>query len=167
MAIGFLLVGLLVPTVGTPSGGHLHGAYGSSRSRLSNYINALYMFRGEYGYFPSIFDDQGQLNLTVQPDSELFVEALSGRTKDDQKSIEHGNRRSIRFHSFSDSELEVTGIHGDRQIVDPMENMNIVVCIDHDGDGYVEVVEDGAIKQIRASVTIYTIPKEGERGIRL
>ena len=59
MAIGFLLVGLLVPTVGTPSGGHLHGAYGSSRSRLSNYINALYMFRGEYGYFPSIFDDQG------------------------------------------------------------------------------------------------------------
>ena len=108
-----------------------------------------------------------QLNLTVQPDSELFVEALSGRTKDDQKSIERGNRRSIRFHSFSDSELEVTGIHGDRQIVDPMENMNIVVCIDHDGDGYVEVVEDGAIKQIRASVTIYTIPKEGERGIRL
>ena len=81
--------------------------------------------------------------------------------------MQYGNHRGIQFYSFSEQELTVSKDLGYQQIVDRMGNTNIVVCIDHDNDGFVEVVEDGELKQIRTSVTIYTIPTEGEQAIRL
>lgn len=46
-------------------------------------------------------------------------------------------------------------------------NTNIVVCVDHGGDGMIEVMEDGKVKQLRLTSTAYTIPEEGEKAIKL
>jgi hypothetical protein len=139
----------------------------ATKSQYSQYVTALQLFRGEYGTYPTIFDGHSQLNISTYPESEQFIEALSGRTIDGDRSVQYGNHRGIQFYSFSEQELTVSKDLGYQQIVDRMGNTNIVVCIDHDNDGFVEVVEDGELKQIRTSVTIYTIPTEGEQAIRL
>ena len=165
IALIVFVAAMLVPTVGTPCG---RGSEESAtKAQYSQYVNALHMFKGEYLSYPSIFDGRGQLNISTYPQSEQFIEALSGRTLNGQASTKHGNHRGIAFYSFSEAELTKSKDLGYWQITDRMGNTNIVVCVDHDGDGMVEVVQDGEIKQIRAAVTIYTSPKAGERVIRL
>jgi hypothetical protein len=160
-----LLIGILIPSTSGPHGPRAEIM--AARSQYSKYVTALQLFRGEYGYYPTVFDGRSQVNISTYPEAEQFIEALSGRTLSGDRSSAYGNTRGIAFHSFSESELTRSKDLGYWQIVDRMGNTNIVVCIDHDGDGFVEVVEDGVIKQIRTQVVIYTIPKEGERAIRL
>lgn len=125
------------------------------------------MFKGEYGHFPDFFEGRSQVNISLYPDSEKFIEAISGRTEFGEPSRAHGNRRAIQFYSFSESELTTAKGLGYRQIVDRFGNTNIVLVVDHDNDGIVEVMVNGALKQIRTSVTAYSIPREGEAAIKL
>lgn len=162
----FIAVGILIPTVSTRCGSR-SAEESATKAQYSNYVNALYMFKSEYRTYPAIFDGRPQLNISTYPESEQFIEALSGRTHDGEVSKAHGNYRGIAFHSFSEVELTTSKDLGYRQIADRMGNTNIVVCVDHDGDGMIEVMDEGELKKLRTSVTIYTIPKEGERSIRL
>ena len=164
-ALCILVAGVLIPTVGTPSG--ISSNEGATKAQLSNYITALQMFKGEYGTYPVLFQESSQLNLSDPGNSEKFIQVLSGRLPSGARAAGYGNGRSIAFHSFSEMEIEINAESGYHQIVDSMGNPNIVICVDHDGDGFVEVVEDGTIKQIRTSVTIYTIPRAGEKVIKL
>jgi hypothetical protein len=125
------------------------------------------MFKGEYRRFPDFFEGRSQVNISVYPDSERFIEAISGRTASGEESRSHGNRRAIRFHSFSERELTTAKGLGYRQVVDRFGNTNIVFCVDHNGDGIIEVMDEGELKQIRATVTAYSIPREGEEAIKL
>lgn len=167
LAIGLLLfvAALFVPTVGNPS--RPSAEVRATKSQYSNYVTALQLFKDEYGSYPTTFERRSQLNISTYPESEQFIEALSGRTLDGEVSKAHGNDRGICFHSFSELELTQSKDLGYRQITDRMGNTNIIVCVDHDGDGMIEVMDEGELKQLRTSVTIYTIPKEGGRSIRL
>ncbi|MGJ8652800.1 MAG: hypothetical protein ACSHX8_05965 [Opitutaceae bacterium] len=159
-----IVAGVLIPTVGTTFGCSNEGA---TKTQLSNYVTAVKMFKGEYGVYPELFESNSKLNLSHAGNSEKFIQVLSGRSSKGERVAAFGNRRQIGFHSFSEMEIEVNAETGYNQIVDRMGNPNVVICVDHDGDGIVEVMEDGSIKQIRTTVTAYIVPREEEKAIKL
>ncbi len=161
-----LLAGAFIPTVSTGCGGG-NSNQAASRAQLSNYVTALQMFKGEYGHYPAFFEGQSEINLGKYPNSERFIQALSGRDKNGQRIAVDGNRRMIAFHSFAESELLISETTGYRQVVDRFENPYIVLCIDHDNDGYVEVPDDGELVTIRATATAYSIETEDAPAIQL
>lgn len=112
-------------------------------------------------------EGEQSFNLGTYPNSERFIQGLSARGKDGKIVASFGNNRAIHFHSFSEVELQVSEQTGYRQIIDRFGNTNIVICVDHDNDGMIEVLDDGELKQIRATVTAYSIPKDGEKAIKL
>ena len=104
IAIIGILAGILIPTVGAV---RKQANIAASKSQLSNYVTAITMFKGEYGYFPFTDaqvtgDSKGGKNVNSLNDD--FSQTLSGR---DGSTVvqEGGNRRSIGFHSFSESEF--------------------------------------------------------------
>lgn len=164
-AIWILGIGVLIPTVSTHCGDCSNRS--ATKVQLSNYVTAVMMFKGEYGVYPEMFEGNAQFNLSHTGNSEKFIQVLSGRSSKAERVAAFGNHRQIAFHSFSQSEIEVSDESGYYQIVDRFGNPNVVICVDHDGDGMVEVVENGTIKKIRTSVTAYTIPGDGEEAIKL
>ena len=158
------LTAMLIPQVSTHT--HRGGAIAAAtRAQYSNYINALELFRGEYKDYPSIFDDNGELHLSVYPNSQLLIEALSGLNGDGESIAAHGNHRAIRFYSFAES--EVTSELGFPQIIDRAGNSSIVICVDHDNDGVITVLYGDEREEIRARVTAYSLDKEGKVVIKM
>jgi hypothetical protein len=58
-----------------------------------------------------------------------------------------GNRRMIAFHSFSESEFQRDANDAvvPTQIADRFNNVNITIVIDGDGDGMVDVPNEGSL----------------------
>ena len=51
IAIIGILAGILIPTVGAV---RTQANLAASRAQLSNYVNAIQMFKGEYGFLPFV-----------------------------------------------------------------------------------------------------------------
>lgn len=163
IAIIGILAGILIPTVGAV---RKQANIAASKSQLSSYVNAIQMFKGEYGYLPFVTGTSDvALDISQNATSTDFIETLSGRDASTgaPKPV-GGNRRQISFHSFSESEFYI----GNNDIVDPSQladrfnNRNITIVIDGDGDGEVTVKDtNGSDKDIRALVSAYTEVDEG------
>lgn len=137
IAIIGILAGILIPSVGAV---RRQANVAASKSQLSNYVNAIQMFKSEYGYFPFISGSEDD-DIDLSSQSSEFIETLSGRDPTSgTRSDEGGNRRSIAFHSFSESEfyVEDNGETSDTQLADRFNNRNIFIEIDGDGNGRVE-----------------------------
>jgi prepilin-type N-terminal cleavage/methylation domain-containing protein len=159
IAIIGILAGILIPAVGAV---RKQANVAASKSQLSNYVNAIGLFKSEYNFYPdfgaSVTGDSYAVDLASK--SPGFIETLSGRDANGvsltpAKAKSTGNRRRIAFHSFSESEFFFDAsdkIDAD-QLADRFNNTNIVIEIDADGDGFVKPT--GSSDKIRTPVTAY------------
>ncbi|HBO57969.1 MAG TPA: prepilin-type cleavage/methylation domain-containing protein [Opitutae bacterium] len=157
IAIIGILAGILIPTV---SAVKRQANVAASKSQLSQYVNAIQLFKGEYGYYP-FADAHVDSGKNINSLSDDFIETLSGRGATDGVSTSvGGNRREITFHSFSEAEfyLQSNGTVDPTKIADRLNNMKIFIVIDGDGDGKVTVPSASGgqgTQELRTSVTAY------------
>lgn len=156
IAIIGILAGILIPTVGAV---RKQANIAASKAQLSNYVTAVTMFKGEYGYYP-FADAQVSSGANVNSLTDGFIETLSGRDEDGNVSTDGINRRGIGFHSFSESEflLKDDDTIDDSEIADRFNNTNIFIVIDGDGDGKITVPQGTGgtgTKELKAAVTAY------------
>jgi prepilin-type N-terminal cleavage/methylation domain-containing protein len=140
IAIIGILAGILIPTVGAV---RKKANIAASKSQLSNYVTAITMFKGEYGYLPFISAAGDQtIDLSGGTQSEDFIKTLSGRNPSNGNPVaEGGNRRQIAFHSFSESEFFYnvsTDSISPTQLADRFNNTKIFLRLDGDGNGQVD-----------------------------
>ena len=163
IAIIGILAGILIPTV---SAVKRQANVAASKSQLSQYVNAIQLFKGEYGFYP--FADahvNTDGNIDSLPDinslSDNFIVTLSGRDATDGGSESFGdNRRKIEFHGFSVAEFysRPDGTVDPTKVGDRFNNTNIYIVIDGDGDGQIKVpnpLNASNSQELRTSVTAY------------
>jgi prepilin-type N-terminal cleavage/methylation domain-containing protein len=157
IAIIGILAGILIPSVGAV---RKQANIAASKAQLSSYLNAIQMFKGEYGYLPFVESSSDEtLDLSQNAKSTEFIETLSGRnaTTGATKNV-GGNRRFIGFHSFSESEffIDDSDETDETQIADRFNNTKITIVIDGDGDSEITVKDSqGRNKDIKALVSAY------------
>ena len=157
IAIIGILAGILIPTV---SAVKRQANVAASKSQLSQYVNAIQLFKGEYGYYPFLeaHNDNGE---NINDLSDNFIETLSGRDATNGNSESVGvNRRKIEFHGFSVAEFyrKSDGTVDPTKVADRLNNTNIYIVIDGDGDGQIKVPipSDVSTSQVlRTTVTAY------------
>lgn len=137
IAIIGVLAGILIPVVGKV---RENANIAASKTQISGYINAINMFKGEYNYYPfgDLLGDNERFVLDTPEKCAVFIETLSARDENFNKTSGEGNRRQIEFYTFTESDFNP----GTRQIVDRFYNENIYILIDEDGDGQIEDVPD-------------------------
>ena len=168
IAIIGILAGILIPTV---SAVKRQANVAASKSQLSQYVNAIQLFKGEYGFYP-FADAHEDLGKNINDLSDDFTKTLSGRDTTNGNSVSVGdNRRRIQFHGFSVVEFyrQSDGTVDFTKIADRFNNTNIYIVIDGDGDGKVTVPSTSGQRNIsgefvqqelRTSVTAYVIADE-------
>lgn len=164
IAIIGILAGILIPSVGAV---RRQANVAASKSQLSSYVNAIQMFKSEYGYFPFISGSSDE-TVDLSSQSSEFIETLSGRDPTTGDRVTGGvNRRTIAFHSFSESEfyLEDSGDTSNTQLADRFNNRNIFIEIDGDGDGRVDPSTTGSEPQepenpLRTNATAWVEPDD-------
>lgn len=139
IAIIGILAGILIPAVGSVK---KQANIAAGRAQLSNYVNAIELFKGEYKYYPWVTGGN-DAEIRVNDGSNDFIETLSGKTADGTASDagwKGVNRRRIGFHSFSESEflLDDTDKPDPSRLADRFNNEEIHLAIDGDGDGFVD-----------------------------
>ena len=159
IAIIGILAGILIPAVGTV---REQANVAASKSVLSNYVNAIHLFKGEYSYYPFVTGGTDLDNSIKSIGTETFITTLSGRDSNRNKPGSSndvklsGNRRMLSFYSFGESEYSTSN---SSEIVDRFDNPNIVIVIDGNGDGQVRPSpSDASIRpsdDIRTEVTAY------------
>ena len=159
IAIIGILAGILIPTVGAV---RTQANLAASRAQLSNYVNAIQMFKGEYGFFPFVSGSTDEkVNLSSVSECKEFMETLSARSSTTGRILTTpvgGNRRLISFLTFSESEffLDDNDQVDPTQIADRFNNTKITIVIDGNGDQRVTVKDsNGRNKEIRALVSAY------------
>lgn len=140
IAIIGILAGILIPAVGAV---RKQANIAASKAQISNYITAIQMFKGEYGYYPFVTDAADKV-VDLSSSSPLFIKTLSGRNTDGTQisaaeAAEVGNRRRMTFHSFSETEylLDDDDEVDLSQLADRFNNVTIKLMIDASGDGFV------------------------------
>ncbi len=154
IAIIGILAGILVPTVAAVK---KQANIAASKAQISQYVNAMEQFKGEYGYYPRFSGSSGDYRIDLSSSGDLidFYDTMSGRTFDGTLTIGKGNRRSIAFHSFSESEY-LDGDSNTREIADRFGNKNIIIAVDGDGDGEITASQlEERSEPLKASVTAY------------
>ena len=164
IAIIGILAGILIPTVGAV---RKQANIAASKAQLSGYVNAIQMFKGEYGYFPFVDGNEDSFEIDLSIESKNFIEALSARDTSSGSPVSvEGNRRLISFLSFSDSEffLKDDDSVDPIQLADRFNNKNIFIVIDGNGDQDVRVKDSsGSYKVARAQVSAY-VEEDAEIG---
>lgn len=138
IAIIGILAGILIPTVGAV---RKQANIAASKSQLSSYVNAIQMFKSEYGYFPIVGNGKDErIELDQEAESAEFIRTLSGRDPTTGNRAENtNNRRNIAFHSFSESEflVEENDETSETRLADRFNNTLIKIMVDSDGNGRV------------------------------
>ena len=160
IAIIGILAGILIPAVGSVK---KQANVSASKAQISNYINAIELFKSEYKYYP--FVDSATANqeeISLASDSLEFIQTLSARdpsSSSNPKIAEGGNRRQISFISFAESDfyVDVNDDVSADQLADRFNNRNIVIVIDSDGNGRVSVPDSSGsgTKTVNSPVTAY------------
>ena len=123
-----------------------------------------------------------RINLAEGSNSENCVKALTGKdsdgnalSPDDRKAL---NRRARTYITFNAKNLIKKSADAPWQIVDSFENPNIYICVDADGDGFINqgfpTVADGIdsdlfselvpnpTKGVRSKVILFTLRKDSK-----
>lgn len=153
IAIIGILAGILIPTVGAV---RKQANIAAGKAQLSNYVNAVQMFKAEYKFYPFITGTSDENAVDINSSSLKFIETLSGKDADGEADpgwVVNGqgvNRKLIAFYSFGESDffLDDDGlIDPSNQLADRFNNVNIFLAIDGDGDGFVTPTGFSKIKQ--------------------
>lgn len=149
IAIIGILAGILIPAVGAVK---KQANIAASKSQLSNYVNAIQLFKGEYKFYPFVSaGSDTEYSLSTGTNNNTFITTLSGRKVDSSGPDDNpteGNRRKIAFHSFSESEF----LEGTTTLADRFGNTNIVIAIDGTGDNRITTTN---VPDIKSPVTAY------------
>lgn len=134
IAVIGILASILIPTVGAAKKA---ANKAKTKAQYVGWANALQNFKSTYGYYPTIFSAQGELDISQN--SEDFIKALSGRDRNGNSATTGGNRRAAGFYSFAEGEFEMAdnGTISDTQLADAFNNPNITIYVDHDNDGQI------------------------------
>jgi prepilin-type N-terminal cleavage/methylation domain-containing protein len=163
VAIIGILAGILIPTVGAV---RKQANIAASKSQLANYLTAMQMFKGEYGYFPLATGTGDSDEIDIASESKAFMQAISGRNPTTGATvIAGGNRRGIAFHSFSESELQYDASDKavTHQIADRFNNINIFIVVDTNGDGFVAPAGPNSSEgRIKTNVTAYVVDSSSD-----
>ena len=159
VAIIGILSGVLIPAVGAV---RKQSKIAASKAQLSNYVNAMQLFKAEYKYFPLVSGTADSDEIELISESSDFIQVISGRDPSTGASVSFGgNRRRIGFYSFAASEfwLDIDAL-SQTKLADRFNNRNIIIVVDTDGDGFVapsvlaaEIEEED--KRIRTNVTAF------------
>ena len=167
IAIIGILAGILIPTVGSVRN---QANMAASKAQLSAYVNAIQVFKVEYGYLRFVTGNSDEeIDLSSAGICREFMETLSGRSSTTGKVLTTpigGNRRLISFLSFSESEffLDDSDAVDPTRIADRFNNTKITIVIDGDGDQKVTVKDSmNEDKEIRALVSAY-VEKDDDIG---
>jgi len=155
VAIIGILSGVLIPAVGAV---RKQSKIAASKAQLSNYVNAMQLFKAEYKYFPLVSGTADSDEIELSSESSDFIQVISGRTSTGASVSFGGNRRRIGFYSFAASEfwLNNSDALSQTQLADRFNNTNIVIVVDTDGDGFVAPLGPGSAEgTIRTNVTAY------------
>ncbi len=156
VAIIGILSGVLIPAVGAV---RKQSKIAASKAQLSNYVNAMQLFKAEYKYFPLVSGTADSDEIELSSESSDFIQVISGRDPSTGASVSFGgNRRRIGFYSFAASEfwLNNSDALSQTQLADRFNNTNIVIVVDTDGDGFVAPLGPGSAEgTIRTNVTAY------------
>lgn len=161
IAIIGILASILIPSVNMV---RQNVNIAASKAVLSQYVNAIQTFRGEYKYYPFtdlVSGSDEVLDLSSVSNSEIFIKTLGARDPVNNESTnEGGNRRRIRFYEFSANEFftDGDGQEQNTQLADRFNNTKIFIAIDKDGDGEIEVPDpedNQKTIKYRGSVTAY------------
>jgi len=156
VAIIGILSGVLIPAVGAV---RKQSKIAASKAQLSNYVNAMQLFKAEYKYFPLVSGTADSDEIELISESSDFIQVISGRDPSTGASVSFGgNRRRIGFYSFAASEfwLNNSDALSQTQLADRFNNTNIVIVVDTDGDGFVAPLGPGSAEgTIRTNVTAY------------
>ena len=156
VAIIGILSGVLIPAVGAV---RKQSKIAASKAQLSNYVNAMQLFKAEYKYFPLVSGTADSDEIELSSESSDFIQVISGRDPSTGASVSFGgNRRRIGFYSFAASEfwLNNSDALSQTQLADRFNNTNIIIVVDTDGDGFVAPLGPGSAEgTIRTNVTAY------------
>ena len=161
-----ILAGILIPSIGAVK---RQANIAASKAQLSNYVNAMQLFKGEYSYFPLVTGTADSDEIDLSTDSADFIRTLSARDPSaaNAKVSFGGNRRQVAFYSFSESEfaLEANDAISTTQLADRFNNKQIFIVVDTDGNGSITPAgPDSGEGTIRSSVSAYvgTDPDDSE-----
>jgi len=169
IAIIGILAAILIPAVGAAM---KSAKKAQTRAMFTTMEAAMLSYKSEYGYFPTALQgsETDGFNLAEGSNSEAFIMALSGRqgpqgNRDpltDEQRRTH-NRKTMTFMTFEESYFDPTVAEASQTIIDAFFNPNIVIKIDEDGDGTIEVdvpAGDGTTikKDVQRTIVIYTDP---------
>ena len=165
IAIIGILAGILIPAVGSV---RKQANITASKSQISNYINAIEMFKGEYKFYPFVGGAGEQEEVNLQSDSLEFIRTLSARdpsSSSNPKIAANGNRREISFISFAESDFwinDANDLPSNVQLADRFNNTNIVIVIDSNGNGRVSAPNPSGsgTRTVNSPVTAYVIEDE-------
>ncbi|MGB0259350.1 MAG: type II secretion system protein [Coraliomargarita sp.] len=167
IAVVGILAGILIPAIGVVQE---RAKIAQSKMQLSNYVNAIQLFKAEYKYYPFPTDANEEFRLTDASNSQDFIETLSARDANDPSTRTQGlgNRRFQSFHSFGEKEYFLdpgAGTIDRTRIADAFSNVNIVLLIDTNNDGVVtpqpldqsilDDLPDPSNPEIRTTITFY------------
>ncbi|MEZ5276808.1 MAG: prepilin-type N-terminal cleavage/methylation domain-containing protein [Opitutaceae bacterium] len=139
IAIISILISILIPTVSTV---RTSARKAKAKILLTQWATALETFRQEYGFYPAFDFAADEDNLIASAaDTAVFVKALSGRNVDgsvlEATDTASGNKKRIRFYTFSEGEINASG-----QLVDGFDGDKIAILFDKNLDGIIKVGED-------------------------
>lgn len=157
IAIIGILAGILIPAVGAAK---RQANIAASKTQLTNYVNAIQLFKSEYGYYPMVNGTDDSAEISLADDSEEFIQILSARDPNTGDAVATGgNRRQISFYSFSDSDFQLSDTSDGivpTQLADRFNNINLFIVVDTDGDGFVAPAgPDSDEGTVRSPVTAY------------
>jgi len=172
-----VLVGLIIPGV---SRTQITALKATSSAFLKSMGTALEQYKTEYGYFPDFLTERERTNLNDGSYSDSMVKALTGKdpdgnslTQSDRKTF---NRRARLFMTFDNNNLKKANPTAPWKIIDSFENPNIYICVDGDGDGFINqgfpTTTDGLSEDtekelvpnpqrgVRSGVILFTLKKD-------
>ncbi len=175
-----VLVGLIMPAI---TGGQISALKTTSLTFLRSMGTAATMYNEEYGYWPDFLVEKDRVNLNDDDNSEKCLKSLTGKDGNgvnlspaDRKLY---NRKGRSFITFNVQNLSQKNAESPWKIVDSFGNPNIYICVDTDGDGFINkgfpTMADGIPsselseripnpdKGVRAKIILFTLKKDGMR----
>ncbi len=148
IAVIAILAGILIPVTG---GVIRQSRIAASKAQLWQYVTAIEQFKAEYNYYPTFYaaNAQGDGEIFNTAVGDNFISAISGLNVG-------GNFRMIRFHSFSENEVQDLN-DGTSRLIDRFDNINIFIMVDADNDGFIQPFSTNPVSpgKIRGTITAW------------
>lgn len=130
-----------------------------TRAQFHHYIQAYHSFKADYGYFPTMGQNNNRFDLFQN--NPVFIQTLSGHRKDgqpmDHPVAQRVNPHQNRYYTFKEEEFASTDSPFSGKIIDAFNNPYITIVVDRDGDGV--IAADDLLyrdKALHAAVAIYS-----------